>query len=65
MHNSTGTYCYIVVTVSGHKCFINKDMDYSDNFDDVLKFCSKDDARDFIAKQNLSDKNPQIINYIN
>ena len=29
-------YSYVVVTVSGQKLFVNKDMDYSDNFDDVM-----------------------------
>ena len=32
------TYCYIVVEVSGQKCFINRDMNYTDGFETVLPF---------------------------
>ena len=28
-------YSYVVVTVSGQKLFVNKDMDYSENFDEL------------------------------
>ena len=57
-------YCYIVVTVSNQRCFINKDMDYSDDFDDVMIFYSKEDAKEFIFAHGLENKSPQIINML-
>lgn len=57
-------FCYIVVTVNNQRCFINKDMDYSDDFDEVMEFYSKEDARVFISKHGLENKSPQIINML-
>ncbi len=53
-------FYYIVVTVSGHNCFINRDMDYSDDFETVLKFDSKELAADFITDHKLVDKHPEV-----
>ena len=39
-------YHYIVVTIGDNKYFINKDMDYTDDFSNVLRFDSRKDALD-------------------
>lgn len=57
----TTNYHYIVVTIGDNKYFINKDMDYTDNFADVLRFDDRDDALDFICRRNLREKNAQVI----
>lgn len=57
----TTNYHYIVVTIGDNKYFINKDMDYTDNFTDVLRFDDRDDALDFIRSRNLQEKNAQVI----
>ena len=57
-------YHYIVVTIGDSKYFINKDMDYTDNFADVLRFDSRDDALDFIQRRNLQNKAAQVIEII-
>lgn len=57
----TTNYHYIVVTIEDNKYFINKDMDYTDNFTDVLRFDDRDDALDFIRSRNLQEKNAQVI----
>lgn len=57
-------YFYIVVTIDGQKCFINKDMDYTDNFSDVLRFDNKDDASDFVSRRGLAKKNAKIIEIV-
>lgn len=54
-------YYYIVVEVSGQKCFINRDMDFTDNFETVLKFEQREYAEEFIEKHNLQDKTPKIL----
>lgn len=46
----TTNYHYIVVTIGDNKYFINKDMDYTDNFADVLRFDDRNDALDFIRR---------------
>ena len=55
------SFFYIVVEVSGQKCFINRDLDYSDDFDMVRKFENKEYAEEFIETHNLQDKNPKIL----
>lgn len=55
------TFFYIVVEVSGQKCFINRDLDYSDDFDMVRKFEKREYAEEFIETHNLQDKNPKIL----
>lgn len=54
-------YFYVVVTIDGNKYFINKDMDYTDNFPDVLRFAARDDALDFIQRRNLQEKHAQVV----
>ncbi len=46
---SKGFY-YIVVTMGNKSYYINKDMDYTDNFDDVLRFDSEELAQEYITK---------------
>lgn len=55
------SFFYIVVEVSGQKCFINRDLDYSDDFDMVRKFENREYAEEFIETHNLQDKNPKIL----
>lgn len=55
------TFFYIVVEVSSQKCFINRDLDYSDDFDMVRKFEKREYAEEFIETHNLQDKNPKIL----
>lgn len=47
---------YITVKINGGQYFINKDMDYTDRFDDVLLFERYSDAEQHIRLHNLSDK---------
>ena len=55
------SFYYIVVEVSGQKCFINRDLDYTDDFEMVRKFESKELAEEFIETHNLKEKNPKIL----
>lgn len=60
----TTNYYYIVVTIGDNEYFINKDMDYTDNFADVRRFDDKADAVDFIQRRNLACKAAQVIEVI-
>lgn len=55
------SFYYIVVEVSGQKCFINRDLDYSDDFEMIRKFECREYAEEFIETHNLQDKNPKIL----
>ena len=55
------TFYYIVVEVSGQKCFINRDMDFTDDFDTVFKFEQRENAEEFIEHHNLKGKNPKVL----
>ena len=55
------THYYIVVEVSGQKCFINRDMDYTDDFETVLPFEKREYAEEFIDHHKLADKNPKVL----
>ena len=57
-------YFYVVVTIDGNKYFINKDMDYTDNFLDVLRFAAREDALEFIQRRNLQEKNAQVVEIV-
>lgn len=46
-------YFYVVVTIDENKYFINKDMNYTDSFSDVLRFAAREDALAFIQRRNL------------
>lgn len=59
---SRGFY-YIVVEIDGKKYFVNKDMDYTDNFDDVMKFDSEEQAQEYIEK-HLTGKVTKTIPYL-
>ncbi len=59
---SRGFY-YIVVEIDGKKYFVNKDMDYTDNFDDVMKFDSEEQAQEHIEK-HLTGKVTKTIPYL-
>ena len=55
------SFYYIVVEVSGQKCFINRDLDFTDNFEMVRKFEKQVYAEEFIESHNLQDKKPKIL----
>lgn len=57
-------YYYIVVTIDAQKYFINKDMDYTDNFADVLRFCDREEAIDFVKRKRLDKKCAQVIEIV-
>jgi anionic cell wall polymer biosynthesis LytR-Cps2A-Psr (LCP) family protein len=54
-------YHYVVVTIGNVRYFINTDMDYTDNFADVLRFDSGEDALDFIRRRHLYDKDALVL----
>lgn len=54
-------FYYIVVEVSGQKCFINRDLDFTDDFEMVRKFEKQIYAEEFIESHNLQDKKPKIL----
>ena len=54
-------FFYVVVEVGGQKCFINRDMDFTDDFETVLKFEKREYAEEFIEKHKLQDKTPKIL----
>lgn len=60
----TTSYHYVVVTINGGHYFINKDMDYTDNFNDVLRFEDYDSADDFVKRKNLAEKDARIVEVI-
>lgn len=55
------SFYYIVVEVSGQKCFINRDLDFTDDFEMVRKFEKQVYAEEFIESHNLQDKKPKIL----
>ena len=57
-------FYYIVVDINGKRLFIAKDMSYTDNFSNVMKFNFNKDAEDFIIGHNLHEKNAIIIKRI-
>ena len=59
---SRGFY-YIVVEIDCIKYFVYKDMDYTDNFDDVMKFDSEEQAQEHIEK-HLTGKVTKTIPYL-
>lgn len=59
---SKGFY-YIVVTLGTERYFVNKDMDYTDNFDDVMRFDTDKQAQEHIEKY-LSGKDARAIPYL-
>ncbi len=56
-------FFYITVKIRGKKYFVNKDMDYTDSFNNILEFSSFDDAENYIIEK-LSDKDTNILEYI-
>lgn len=55
------SFYYIVVEVSGQKCFINRDLDFTDDFEMVRKFDKQIYAEEFIESHNLQVKKPKIL----
>ena len=53
-------FYYVVVEIGGKKYYINKDMDYSEDYDTVLRFESEDLANDFIEKRDLMSKMAKV-----
>ena len=54
-------FYYVVVEIGGKKYYINKDMDYSEDYDTVLRFESEALANDFIKDRDYSDKTVVIL----
>lgn len=55
-------FYYVVVTIDGQNYYINRDMDYTDNFDDVLKFSEYADAEHHI-ENHLIGKQAKILHF--
>ena len=47
--------------IDGKKYFVNKDMDYTDNFDDVMKFDSEEQEH---IEKHLTGKVTKTIPYL-
>lgn len=58
----SGGFYYIVVEVGEKHYFIDKDMDFTDDFDRVLRFQSYRDAEDHI-KSHINEHKSKIIKY--
>lgn len=56
-------FFYIVITIQEENYFINRDMDYTDTFDDVRHFSTYGEAEDHILKHGLTDKHPRILEF--
>lgn len=59
---SRGFY-YIVVTINGEKHFIDHDLDYTDNFDEVYQFPTIESAEDFVGRHKLVGKEAKVLPY--
>ncbi len=57
------TFYYVVVTINGEQHFINQDLDYTDNFDEVYKFPTREAAEDFIGRHKLNGKEARAMQY--
>ena len=49
IENPEVKYYYIIVETSGQRLFVNQDGDYSDKFEDVMRFYSRIDAVAYIT----------------
>ncbi len=61
--NRNETFYYVVVTINGAQHFINRDLDYTDNFDEVYQFPTKEIAEDFIGRHKLAGKEAKAMQY--
>ena len=61
--NMKSQFFYIVITIQEEHYFINRDMDYTDTFDDVRHFSTYGEAEDHIQKHGLADKHPRILEF--
>lgn len=59
---SKGFY-YIVVTINGEQHFIDHDLDYTDDFDEVYQFPTRQAAEDFIDQHKLTGKEARTMQY--
>ena len=55
---------YIVVTINGSQHFIDHDLDYTDNFEEVYQFPSREAAEDFVGRHKLAGKEAKVLQYI-
>ena len=60
---SRGFY-YVVVTINGVLHFIDHNLDYTDNFDEVYQFPTHEAAEDFIGRHKLDGKEAKVMQYI-
>jgi len=55
------TFYYVVVEIAGKNYYVNRDMDYTEDYDTVLRFESEALANDFIKDRDYSDKTVVIL----
>ncbi len=59
-----GGFYYVVVTINGVQHFINHDLDYTDNFEAVYQFPTREAAEDFIGRRKLAGKEARALPYV-
>lgn len=57
-------FYYVVVTLNGSQHFINYDLDYTDSFEEVYRFPSREAAEGFIGRHKLAGKEAKVLQYI-
>lgn len=57
------TFYYVVVTINGIQYFIDHNLDYTDNFDEVYQFPTYEAAEDFIGRHKLVGKEARVMQY--
>lgn len=57
------TFYYVVVTINGVQHYIDHDLDYTDNFDEVYQFPNNGAAEDFIGRHRFSGKEARVMQY--
>lgn len=59
----SGGFYYVVVTINGVQHFIDHDLDYTDVFDEVYQFPTREAAEDFIGRHKLAGKEARAMQY--
>lgn len=55
------TFFYIVAELDGDRRFLNKNMGYDTDFENVMRFPDKEMAATFLQRRNLQAKNHRIM----
>lgn len=58
------SFYYVVVIINRSQHFIDHDLDYTDNFDKVYHFPTKEAAEDFVGRHKLAKKEAKVLQYI-